>query len=37
MPMESFLAKYRDEFEALIHETVPPEPRSRWPRGEQER
>jgi len=36
MPMRSFLAKFRPEFEALIQETAPVGPQSRWPRGEQE-
>jgi NADH-quinone oxidoreductase subunit F len=36
MPMMSFLEKFRPEFEALIQETAPAEPTSRWPRGEQE-
>jgi len=36
MPIRSFLDKFRPEFEALIQETAPAEPTSRWPRGEQE-
>ncbi|MFO7609638.1 MAG: NADH-quinone oxidoreductase subunit NuoF [Candidatus Krumholzibacteriia bacterium] len=36
MPMRSFLAKFRPEFEALIQETAPAGPQSRWPRGERE-
>jgi NADH-quinone oxidoreductase subunit F len=36
MPMRSFIDKFRPEFEALIQETAPVEPVSRWPRGEQE-
>ena len=36
MPMRSFIDKFRPEFEALIQETAPAEPVSRWPRGEQE-
>ncbi len=36
MPIRSFLDKFRPEFEALIQETAPDEPTSRWPRGEQE-
>ena len=36
MPIRSFLDKFRPEFEALIQETAPTEPTSRWPRGEQE-
>jgi len=36
MPMRSFLDKFRPEFEALIQETAPTAPASRWPRGEQE-
>ena len=36
MPMRSFIDKFRPEFEALIQETAPAEPSSRWPRGEQE-
>ncbi len=36
MPMQSFLAKFRPEFEALIHETATSRSCSRWPRGEQE-
>ena len=36
MPMQSFLAKFRPEFEALIQETAPVAAQSRWPRGEQE-
>ena len=36
MPMRSFLDKFRPEFEALIRETAPAGPTSRWPRGEQE-
>ena len=36
MPMRSFIEKFRPEFEALIQETAPAEPVSRWPRGEQE-
>jgi len=36
MPILSFLDKFRPEFEALIQETAPAEPTSRWPRGEQE-
>ncbi|MEN8006985.1 MAG: NADH-quinone oxidoreductase subunit NuoF [Candidatus Krumholzibacteriota bacterium] len=36
MPMRSFIDKFRPEFEALIQETAPAEPTSRWPRGEQE-
>ncbi len=36
MPIRSFLEKFRPEFEALIQETAPAEPTSRWPRGEQE-
>ncbi len=35
MPMRSFLAKFRPEFEALIKETAPAPARSRWPRGEE--
>ncbi len=34
MPMRSFLAKFRPEFEALIQETATVRPESRWPRGE---
>ena len=37
MPMRSFLAKFRPEFEALIQETAPAGPQSRWPRGEREK
>jgi hypothetical protein len=37
MPMRSFLDKFRPEFEALIQETAPVGPTSRWPRGEQEK
>ena len=37
MPMQSFLAKFRPEFEALIQDTAPARPQARWPRGEQER
>ncbi len=36
MPMQSFLQKFRPEFETLIHETAAPRPRSRWSRGERE-
>ena len=36
MPMESFLDKFRPEFEALIQETATAGATSRWPRGEQE-
>lgn len=36
MPMRSFIDKFRPEFEALIQETAPAVPVSRWPRGEQE-
>jgi len=36
MPMRSFIDKFRPEFEALIQETAPVGPVSRWPRGEQE-
>ena len=36
MPMRSFIEKFRPEFEALIKETAPAGPQSRWPRGEQE-
>jgi len=36
MPMKSFLEKFRPEFGALIKETTPVGPRSRWPMGEQE-
>ncbi|MFH1844509.1 MAG: NADH-quinone oxidoreductase subunit NuoF [bacterium] len=36
MPMESFLAKFRPEFEDLIRETASSRPACRWPRGEQE-
>jgi len=36
MPMRSFIAKFRPEFEALIQETATVGPSSRWPRGEQE-
>jgi len=36
MPMRSFLAKFRGEFEALIHRKTAPEPATRWPRGERE-
>jgi len=36
MPMMSFLQKFRPEFEALVQETAPAGPTSRWPRGEQE-
>ncbi len=36
MPMRSFLNKFRPEFEALIQETAPVGPKTRWPRGEQE-
>lgn len=34
MPMQSFLKRFRSEFEALIHETVTPGSPSRWARGE---
>jgi hypothetical protein len=34
--MRSFLDKFRPEFAALIQETAPTAPTSRWPRGEQE-
>ena len=34
MPMQSFLRKFRPEFESLIQETAPAVPSSRWPRGE---
>jgi NADH-quinone oxidoreductase subunit F len=37
MPMRSFLEKFRPEFAALVRETAPARPRSRWARGEQER
>ena len=36
MPMRSFLGKFRPEFAALIQETAPVGPQTRWPRGEQE-
>ena len=36
MPMQSFLAKFRPDFEVLIKEAALPEPSSRWPRGELE-
>ncbi len=36
MPMRSFLAKFRGEFEALIQDQTPVAAESRWPRGEQE-
>ncbi|MBE0567505.1 MAG: NADH-quinone oxidoreductase subunit NuoF [Krumholzibacteria bacterium] len=36
MPMRSFLAGFRPEFEALIQETASAGPQSRWPRGERE-
>ena len=36
MPMRSFIDKFRPEFEALIQETAPAVPATRWPRGEQE-
>ena len=36
MPMQSFLQKFRPEFEALIHETAAARSRSRWSRGERE-
>jgi NADH-quinone oxidoreductase subunit F len=36
MPMRSFLAKFRSEFEALIVKEPAPEPETRWPRGERE-
>jgi NADH-quinone oxidoreductase subunit F len=36
MPMRSFLAKFRPEFEALVRETAAPRARSRWARGELE-
>jgi NADH-quinone oxidoreductase subunit F len=36
MPMRSFIDKFRPEFEALIQETAPAGPQTRWPRGEQE-
>ena len=36
MPMQSFLARFRPEFEALIRESAPRRDSSRWPRGEQE-
>ncbi len=36
MPMRSFIAKFRPEFEALIQETAPVGNCSLWPRGEQE-
>ncbi len=34
MPMQSFLQKFRPEFETLIKETAAPQPASRWSRGE---
>jgi NADH-quinone oxidoreductase subunit F len=34
MPMQSFLKKFRPEFEALIREDAAARPRSRWARGE---
>jgi len=37
MPIQSFLTKFRPEFEALIHETATVSQKSRWPRGEQEK
>jgi len=37
MPMQSFLEKFRPEFEALIQETAPIGNPSRWARGEQEK
>ncbi|MCA9750968.1 MAG: NADH-quinone oxidoreductase subunit NuoF [Gemmatimonadetes bacterium] len=36
MPMRSFLAKFRTEFETLIRKDPAPEPTSRWARGEVE-
>jgi NADH-quinone oxidoreductase subunit F len=32
MPMQSFLKKFRAEFEALVHESKQPGPASRWAR-----
>ncbi len=34
MPMQSFLKRFRPEFEARIHETATPGSSSRWARGE---
>jgi NADH-quinone oxidoreductase subunit F len=36
MPMESFLAKFRPDFEALVRETPASRPSTRWSRGEPE-